>query len=151
QDRRRKGGQYPRLGRRYAARRRSRLPPQHGRQAGAAGRHSEGPPRRRGAGRHGRPSGHRRGREALRATSRAFKTNARAAMGDANLQRAMANLRSGFVQRRAVAVSRLPEWEALRDEGIAIKKHTLAHLDFYLEAFEKKVVAAGGQVHWARD
>ena len=34
---------------------------------------------------------------------------------------------------------------------MAIKRHTLAHLDLYLEAFESAVLAAGGEVHWARD
>ena len=34
--------------------------------------------------------------------------------------------------------------------GRAIKEHTLAHLDFYLELYEENVVAAGGEVHWAR-
>ena len=32
----------------------------------------------------------------------------------------------------------------------SIKEHTLAHLDFYLELYEENVVAAGGEVHWAR-
>ena len=39
----------------------------------------------------------------------------------------------------------------MRDAAIAIKKHTLTHLDFYLEAFERQVVAQGGHVHWCRD
>ena len=39
----------------------------------------------------------------------------------------------------------------LRDAGQGIRAHTLAHLDTYLEQFEKRCVAAGGQVHWARD
>ena len=47
--------------------------------------------------------------------------------------------------------SALPEFEALRDQGRDIKNHSLAHLDLYLEAFEAKVVAPGGTVHWARD
>ena len=46
---------------------------------------------------------------------------------------------------------RLPEFEALRDAAKAIKDHTLAHLDLYLEAFERSVVEQGGKVHWARD
>jgi L-lactate dehydrogenase complex protein LldF len=49
-----------------------------------------------------------------------------------------------------VAVSKLPEFEDLREVGRAIKNHTLAHLDHYLERFEAKVVAQGGEVHWAR-
>ncbi|MGH6969093.1 MAG: lactate utilization protein B [Stellaceae bacterium] len=87
----------------------------------------------------------------MKATSHAFKANARQALGDPNLQRAMTNLRAGFVERRAHAVAQLPEWEELRDAAVAIKRDTLAHLDFYLEEFEKKVVANGGQVHWCRD
>ena len=59
-------------------------------------------------------------------------------------------VQSGFPLRRREAVARLPEFEALRDIGRAIKEHTLAHLDFYLELYEQNVVAAGGEVHWAR-
>jgi L-lactate dehydrogenase complex protein LldF len=84
-------------------------------------------------------------------TSRAFKENVRHALGDANLQKAMTNLRAGFVERRALMISRLPEWEDLRDQAVAIKKHTLTNLDFYLETFEKNVIANGGKVHWCRD
>jgi L-lactate dehydrogenase complex protein LldF len=87
----------------------------------------------------------------MQPNSHAFKANARAALGDANLQQAMTNLKTGFVARRAAVVALLPEWEQLRDAAIAIKKHTLAHLDFYLEAFERRVVAQGGKVHWCRD
>lgn len=87
----------------------------------------------------------------MRPQSHAFKANARAALGDANLQQAMNNLKTGFVARRAAVVALLPEWENLRDAAIAIKKHTLTHLDFYLEAFERQVVAQGGHVHWCRD
>jgi L-lactate dehydrogenase complex protein LldF len=85
------------------------------------------------------------------ATSSAFKTNAHAALGDAGLQKALARSGSSFIARRAAAAAALPEFEALRDEARAIKDHTLAHLDFYLEAFADKVEAAGGQVHFCAD
>src|SRR5262249_7195394 len=42
-------------------------------------------------------------------------------------------------------------FDALRDEGMAIKDHAIAHLDYYLELYEKNVTAAGGVVHWAPD
>ncbi len=80
-----------------------------------------------------------------------FKNRANAALGDATLQRALGNMKAGFVGRRAQSVERLPEWEKLRDEAKAIKDHTLAHLDLYLEAYEQAVIAQGGQVHWARN
>ena len=84
-------------------------------------------------------------------TSHDFKANAHRALGDPNLQRAMGMMRTGFPEKRALAIARLPEFEALRDQGVAIKNHVLAHLDFYLERFEQKVVDQGGQVHWCRN
>ncbi len=86
----------------------------------------------------------------MRPTSHAFKANAHEALGNANLQKALALMRSGFPGRRAATVARLPEFDALRDEAKAIKDHVLEHLDLYLEAFEEKVAAQGGQVHWCR-
>ena len=83
-------------------------------------------------------------------TSPAFKQNAHRALGDAQLQKALGNVRAGFIDKRAAAAARLPEFEALRDAARDIKNHTLAHLDLYLEAYEKNVTAAGGTVHFAR-
>jgi L-lactate dehydrogenase complex protein LldF len=82
-------------------------------------------------------------------TSRTFPENSRAGLADATLQRALGLARTGFPLRRRQAIDRLPEFEALRDQGKAIKDHTLAHLDFYLERYEQNVTAAGGTVHWA--
>ncbi len=84
------------------------------------------------------------------ATSPAFKDNAARALGDAGLQKALGKAKGAFLQRRAEAVARLPEFEALRDIGRDIKNHTLANLDFYLETFAANVERAGGKVHWCR-
>jgi L-lactate dehydrogenase complex protein LldF len=81
-------------------------------------------------------------------TSPAFKDNARAALADAALQRALSK-GLGFVERRRLAAERLPEFEALRDAARDIKNHTLAHLDLYLEAYEARLTAAGGKLHYA--
>ena len=83
-------------------------------------------------------------------TSPAFKANAHAALGDAQLQKALGNVRAGFIDKRAKAAAKLPEFEALRDSARDIKDHALAHLDLYLEAYEAKVIACGGHVHFAR-
>ncbi len=85
------------------------------------------------------------------ATSPNFPQNARRAMADASLQKAMARTRPMFPARRAAAVAALPEFEALRETGKQIKDHTLANLDFYLETFAANVERAGGQVHWCSD
>lgn len=87
----------------------------------------------------------------VQTTSPAFKDNASKAMADANLQRALLKLRGGFIDRRKAATEKLPEFEALRDSARDIKNHTLAHLDLYLTEYERKVVEAGGHVHFARD
>src|SRR5579864_5665270 len=87
----------------------------------------------------------------MQPTSHSFPENVRVGLGDPVLQRALGLARTGFPLRRHQAIERLPEFEALRDEGRAIKDHTIAYLDHYLELYEKNVTAAGGVVHWARD
>jgi L-lactate dehydrogenase complex protein LldF len=83
------------------------------------------------------------------ATSSTFKDNARAALADAQLQRAIGDAGGGFVLRRQEAAGKLPEFDALRDSAQAIKDHTVKHLDLYLEAYEQRVTAQGGHVHYA--
>jgi L-lactate dehydrogenase complex protein LldF len=85
----------------------------------------------------------------MEVASPAFKERARAALADQPLQRALGHVQAGFVERRARAVAALPEFAALRHSARAIKDHTLAHLDLYLEAYERRVTAAGGRVHYA--
>src|SRR5712664_74171 len=86
----------------------------------------------------------------MQSTSHAFKDNIGTALADATLQTALGMAKTGFPAKRLKAIERLPEFEALREEGRRIKNHTLEHLDFYLERFEEKVVERGGTVHWCR-
>ena len=83
-------------------------------------------------------------------TSPRFKDNARKALDDVQLQKALGNVRQNFIERRAAVAAKLPEFEALRDSARDIKNHTLENLDLYLERYEDAVTKAGGQVHWAR-
>jgi len=85
----------------------------------------------------------------VRPSSTNFRANARAAIANRHLQQVLDQTRTGFVSRRAAAVGRLPEFDRLRDEAKAIKDHTLAHLDLYLEHYEARVHDSGGTVHWA--
>ncbi len=84
-------------------------------------------------------------------TSRNFKEKSTAALEDAVLQGNLLKLKDNFLARRTKAKESLPEFDDLRDAAVVIKKHTIAHLDLYLEAFEASVNASGGHVHWARD
>lgn len=86
----------------------------------------------------------------MKSTAHAFKAQATVALKDIKLQRALANAKGGFVDKRLAAVQALPEFEQLRAVAREIKEHTLSHLDYYLERFESQVVAHGGHVHWAR-
>ncbi|HEV7253760.1 MAG TPA: LutB/LldF family L-lactate oxidation iron-sulfur protein [Mesorhizobium sp.] len=85
----------------------------------------------------------------MQITSPTFKANATRALNDPQLQKALGHVRAGFMEKRLKAIDALPEFERLRDSAKAIKDHALAHLDLYLEAYEKKVTASGGMVHWA--
>ncbi len=84
-------------------------------------------------------------------TTRDFKSNATGAMANAQLTGNLRNVRQNFIDKRYKAVKGLPEFEALRESAKEIKNHTLAHLDLYLEKYEERVTASGGQVHFAAD
>jgi L-lactate dehydrogenase complex protein LldF len=86
----------------------------------------------------------------VHATSPQFKENAAKALADEQLQRALGNVKRGFIDKRQAAIDKLPEFEELRDSARDIKNHTLEHLDLYLERYEEKVTATGGHVHFAR-
>ena len=85
----------------------------------------------------------------MKITSDQFKANALHALADPQLQRALSNVRSHFVDKRLAAIDALPEFQELREAAKALKDHTLSHLDLYLETYEERVVASGGHVHWA--
>jgi L-lactate dehydrogenase complex protein LldF len=85
----------------------------------------------------------------MAAFGKSFTSSAHEALADAELQRALHNVKRGFIMKRETAVEKLPEFDQLRAEARAIKDHTLGHLDLYLEAYEEKVVECGGKVHYA--
>ena len=64
-----------------------------------------------------------------------------------NIGRATATIRG----KTALVTAELPDWEALRRAGAAIKAEAMAGLEANLLRLEESVIRAGGQVHWARD
>ncbi|KGK43240.1 (Fe-S)-binding protein [Nitrincola sp. A-D6] len=86
----------------------------------------------------------------MQITSPDFKANARIALQDVGLQKALGNVKTGFPHKRAAAMARLPEFDQLRDDARDLKNHIIEHLDIYLETFEAKVIENGGHVHWCR-
>ena len=78
-----------------------------------------------------------------------FSQKAVNALHDVQLQKALHNIKDGLTQTRKEAMALLPEYEAIRQQCVQIKNHSLKYLDTYLEAYEKNVLQAGGHVHWA--
>jgi len=85
----------------------------------------------------------------MKPTAADFKANARVALDDPQLQRALSGLPTGLVAQRTSAKAALPEFEAFRTIGRDVKNHMLANLDLYLERYEAKATAHGAIVHWA--
>ncbi len=53
--------------------------------------------------------------------------------------------------KRDRLVEEKADWQALRTAAAAIRAHALENLGAYLELFEARCTAAGGEVHWAAD
>ncbi|MCC7259002.1 MAG: lactate utilization protein [Gammaproteobacteria bacterium] len=79
-----------------------------------------------------------------------FRQRARAALAQPTLQRSLQGMRRAMPALRSAALAALPDHAALRDRARESRDHALAHLGHYLVAFESRVRAAGGEVHWAR-
>ncbi|MFI2488475.1 LutB/LldF family L-lactate oxidation iron-sulfur protein [Promicromonospora kroppenstedtii] len=80
-----------------------------------------------------------------------FPDAAKAALENEQLRRNLGNATATIRSKRARVVGEVPDWEALRDAGSAIKADVLARLPELLEELERNVTARGGVVHWARD
>ena len=74
-------------------------------------------------------------------------------LGDANLQLAIYTSTGRLKQGRESTVSdeALPDYQELRSQAHAIKKHAIENLDHYLEEFERNVTARGGKVVYCKD
>jgi len=82
---------------------------------------------------------------------RRFREGAQDALADPRLKQALGRVKSHFQMGRSYAAQLYPDFEALREQGRAIRDYALSRLDTLLETFEARVKARGGQVHWARD
>jgi L-lactate dehydrogenase complex protein LldF len=80
-----------------------------------------------------------------------FPEAAKLALANTQLRRNMGKATQTIRGKRANVVAEMPDWEALREAGRAIKERVLRHLDKYLVQLEESVTKAGGHVHWARD
>src|SRR5947209_10406728 len=74
-------------------------------------------------------------------------------VADPRLQLAIYSATQRLIDHRASSVGSkvLPEYQELRTLAHEIKKHTIEHLDYYLEQLEANVVAHGGKVIYCED
>ncbi len=84
-------------------------------------------------------------------TDTSFPTLAHTELRNSQLRRTIRKATTTIRARTARVAAELPDWEALRSAGQAIKAATLDALDTHLLQLEDRVTQAGGQVHWARD
>ncbi len=72
---------------------------------------------------------------------------------DANLQLAIYTATGRLKEKRieAVGPENLPDYQELRTQANALKKHAIDNLDHYLEEFERNVEARGGKVVYCKD
>ncbi len=83
-------------------------------------------------------------------TARPFPIVAAEAVHNTQMRRNVRHATEVIQLKRARVVAERPDWEALRESGKQIRRHTIENLDTYLLNFERACTAAGGQVHWAR-
>src|SRR5260221_4367154 len=82
-----------------------------------------------------------------------FDRKIHSTLADANLQLAIYTATGRLKDKRieAVAPGALPDYQELRTQANAIKKHSIENLDHYLEEFERNVEARGGKVVYCKD
>jgi len=80
-----------------------------------------------------------------------FPARAHLALRDTQMRRNIRKATTTIRARTARVAAELPDWEALRDAGSAIKAATMSGLDTHLLKLEESVTAFGGIVHWASD
>lgn len=87
----------------------------------------------------------------LRMSDLPFKKRVNVAFANPDRLAAIDRFSLRTFEKRNVALESLPDAGATRDLGRAIRAHTIAHLDRYLEQFEANFEENGGRVHWASD
>jgi len=85
----------------------------------------------------------------LKVRSQQFFPLAEQGIHDASLQKNLAVFRDFVPGAREKAIARMEDYAEHRQELKQIKNATLANLGHYLEEFEKNLIDAGGQLHWA--
>ena len=80
-----------------------------------------------------------------------FKANASAKLADADLQRNLRTAKGKFVDKRAISIREIDDFEGTRAAARDLRDRVLKDLDLWLERFESVATARGATVLWAKD
>jgi L-lactate dehydrogenase complex protein LldF len=83
--------------------------------------------------------------------SRHFKANVAAALANPVLQANMKMAKGKFVDKRAIAIKEIDDFEGAREAAKAIRNRVIENLDLWLEKFESTATDRGATVLWAKD
>lgn len=83
--------------------------------------------------------------------ARRFKQSAAAALANPVLQANLRKAKGKFVDKRAMAIREIDDFEGTREAAKAIRNRVIENLDLWLEKFEQTATARGATVLWARD
>jgi len=74
-------------------------------------------------------------------------------LADGKLQLAIYTATGRLIEKRRKAINPegCPDYQDLRTHANAVKRHTIEHLDYYLEAFARNVEAHGGKAVFCKD
>ncbi len=72
-------------------------------------------------------------------------------LNDQRLQRNLTKLSTKFVTGRAVALTQLDDFEAVRDAAVERRNRSIDNLDLWLEKFEREATRRGATVLWAEN
>jgi L-lactate dehydrogenase complex protein LldF len=87
----------------------------------------------------------------MRLESPRFKANASLKLADASLQVNLKTAKGKFVDKRAIAITELDDFEGTREAAKELRNRVLRDLDLWLERFETQAVARSATVLWAKD
>lgn len=87
----------------------------------------------------------------MEVTAMYFKRKATENLQNEKLQHALKKMQSKFVDKRAEALTELPNFTEIRDAATDIRERVIRNLDGYLLRFEQEASARGAAVHWAED
>ena len=85
--------------------------------------------------------------------SAVFDEKIQTTLADGKLQLAIYTATGRLIEKRRKAITPegCPDYQELRTHANAVKRHTIDHLDYYLEEFARNVETHGGKVVFCKD